>query len=904
MSRSLLIVSLIVALLTSFAGAAVADSPQTGTIDGTVVDASGSALPGVTVTLGSERGDRNAITDEAGKFLFGVLPPGEYTLRASLEGFEPNERALRLETGQRQSVDLQIGLGTAETIAVVAETPMVDKYQVSAATTLEASVAKELVFTNRNFQAVLNALPGVVNSDQSAQLADLMPSVNGGLWQENAAFVDGVDTTNTRYGGGSRIILPTSALSEVRSEAAAYGAEYGRVVGGVTGVVTKSGTNTWHGDFLYIAQNQKWEAQSDAVPLEREDDVINSYEASVGGPIARDQAWFFVAAADNSTNQISSLAGGQVIDNSVASESYIGKINWNPSTRHSLVLTAIDAPAEVPFFAPTYAERAAVSTHDLGGSFQTVSWSWTAAQNKFLEVRAAHQTSSEGRTQIAFSEIVPGARPDDPAGNQGAYWDQGNGFRWHASGLPLGPGELDFPRDQGNVALTWFLSQHEVKGGIDYQDVSWESLNQPPVRYTGTGYNPNLPGGFVAPLRKQVFHAIDAPVETTSTNLAAFAQDRIEVGDRWNITVGLRVEDQTHDNDLGEEVLSSTDVTPRLAAVYDVGADGRLLVKATAGRYITHITQEFVNAEFSTRSNGANAFDEFLWNPATLLYDRFSRTQLPTSATRVVDVDPYFKDELTAGVEWQMTPAWALDARAIWWTIDEPFTATDQFNAQGQVFRLLTNFEEAEREYQALQVELNRSFRNGFVVRTNYTLSKVEGNSFGQEHFAHTIDDFLEGMAVLDPATGIPVTAVNRYGRLDNDRKHIANLSGAKTFALGGDHRLSLGGWVTFRSGRPWGLRPAVQLRLPGQATPFIASTRYAQPRDANQLEDTYTINLTGGWDFPIAGRVSGNLKAEVANVTDEQEQIAVNLANGQPIAVRQSYQKPREMRLLAGVRF
>ena len=72
----------------------------------------------------------------------------------------------------------------------------------SASTTLEAGVAKELVFTNRNYQSLITSLPGVVHSDQSTQLAEIMPSVNGSLWQENAAFVDGVDTTNTRYGGG------------------------------------------------------------------------------------------------------------------------------------------------------------------------------------------------------------------------------------------------------------------------------------------------------------------------------------------------------------------------------------------------------------------------------------------------------------------------------------------------------------------------------------------------------------------------------------------------------------------------------------------------------------------------------------------------------------------------------
>ena len=383
------------------------------------------------------------------------------------------------------------------------------------------------------------------------------------------------------------MILPTSALAEVRSDASGYGAEYGRVVGGVTGVVTKSGTNVFHGDFQYIAQNQKWEAQSDDVPLPREDDIINSYEASVGGPIFRDKAWFFAAAADNDTNQISSLAGGDLIQNSVTSESYIGKINFNPTVRHSLVGTYIDAPAVVPFFATIYGDLPTVSEHDLGGSFATVAWTFTAATNLFLEVRAADQDSSESRTLITRTEIVPGASPDDPAGNQSAYWDNTTGLRWHSSALPLGPGVLEFPRQQANVAATWFLSQNELKFGVDYQDVEWESLNQVPDRYMGRGYNPSLPGGFVTPLTKNVYRKIDSPVKTASTNLAAFAADRLELGDRLTLNLGVRYEDQQHENDLGDEVLSSEDFTPRLAAIYDFGGNGKLLAKATAGRYLT-----------------------------------------------------------------------------------------------------------------------------------------------------------------------------------------------------------------------------------------------------------------------------------------------------------------------------
>jgi hypothetical protein len=93
-------------------------------------------------------------------------------------------------------------------------------------------------------------------------------------------------------------------------------------------------------------------------------------------------------------------------------------------------------------------------------------------------------------------------------------------------------------------------------------------------------------------------------------------------------------------------------------------------------------------------------------------------------------------------------------------------------------------------------------------------------------------------------------------------------------------------------------------VRATPTSTATITTTRYLEPRDANELADVYALNVTGAWEFPIAGRVAGSLRAEVANVTDEQEQIAVNLATGVPIPVRQSYQKPREMRFVAGIRF
>ena len=376
---------------------------------------------------------------------------------------------------------------------------MVDKYQVSAGTTVDADVAKELVFTNRNYQSLITSLPGVVHSDESTQLAELMPSVNGDLWQENAAFVDGVDTTNTRYGGGSRMILPTSALAEVRSDASGYGAEYGRVVGGVTGVVTKSGTNTFHGDFQYIAQNQKWEAQSDDVPLPREDDIIDSYEASVGGPILRDKAWFFAAAADNDTNQISSLAGGDVIENSVD----LGVVHRQAQLQlrrlgTQLVGTYIDAPAVVPFFVdqlrrPQRRSRsttsAAASPPRAGAGRRRPTCSSRCAAPTRTRARAA-PSSPPRRSSRALPPTIrratrapTGTPATRCAGTRAAC-------RW-------GRACSSSRASRANVAATWFVPQNELKFGVDYQDVGWESLNIVPDRYMGAATTRACPGGFV-----------------------------------------------------------------------------------------------------------------------------------------------------------------------------------------------------------------------------------------------------------------------------------------------------------------------------------------------------------------------------------------------------------------------
>ena len=189
-----------------------------------------------------------------------------------------------------------------------------------------------------------------------------------------------------------------------------------------------------------------------------------------------------------------------------------------------------------------------------------------------------------------------------------------------------GPGGNDFPRDQANASLTFFRGKHELKAGIDVQDVTFSTIVSIDTEYRGRGYGRSIPGGYESPVNKRVFDC-PSPCETafTSDLGALYLQDRITVGDRLTVSLGLRQDTQDIYNNLGQSVMDFQKVAPRLSAVYDVNADGRMLVKASAGRYFDYIGLGVVFTEFTAGANGENAYTQYGWNPETQLYDVFQR---------------------------------------------------------------------------------------------------------------------------------------------------------------------------------------------------------------------------------------------------------------------------------------
>ncbi|MCY3928243.1 MAG: carboxypeptidase regulatory-like domain-containing protein [Acidobacteria bacterium] len=881
-----------------------ADGVQTGTVDGVVRDNAGAGVPGATVTLGGDRGDMTAITDAEGVFRFLLVAPGSYRLTVNLEGMGTAEAAVLVESGGRRTLDMTLISATEETITVVSDAVTVDRYAVGLSASLEAEVAEQLSFKGRNYQSSMETLPGVVHDAVSRFQGDIKFAVNGGQDVEMSGFVDGVDISFMRFGGSPRALLPSSSLEEVRLEDAGFGAEYGRVVGGITNAVIKTGTNDFHGQAMWIPQSQKWKATSDVSPGHpRSSTVENSYEANLGGYLKRDKAWFFAAHSKQNTNSLDILADGSFEDISFKANVATLKLSFQPNERHYFTLTGVDSPVDKNHANVSTGDQFAVCKCDLPGEFFSGTWSATLGSSSFLEFKIASQENTVDRGAIGSRTLSPGADSHSPLGNNFSYEDRGSRVRYNTIGHAAGEGYITIPRDQANASVSMFRGDHQFRFGADYQDIAIEALNVIDHRFYGIGYDPNLPGGFMRP---QYLNVYDDPSPNTNTDeiLSVYADDRVAATDKWNIYLGLRMDTQKQNNDVGTKINDWTKVAPRFAANYDFRRDGSLVLKVNAGRYYQILQGDLVTREFSTLPNGRNLFNQYNWNPATLRYDRFARRGTPANPNAVQPVDPYYKDEFTVGIAAQFAEIWLFEATGITWELNDLYLATHQYDDAGRIFREVRNRPDAFREYEGLRLTLRRAMRDDWTMQANYTWSNNNGNNFGRNDNTVLFDDDLgEGLGGIELGTGATdATLVFREGRGFLDRTHNLNVIALRSFVLG-SHTISLGGYYGFRSGERWGLRRPTRLVHPVTGA-RINTSSYREPRDTNQLEDTHTVNLTGIWDFPLGGRINGRVGVELVNITNEQEIIGINRANGRQFPGTAAFQSPREVRLQAGIRF
>lgn len=274
-----------------------------GTILGEIRDATGGTLPGVTVVAVNQANGakREVVTDEVGTYRFSALPPGLYTLTATLGGFKEVTRAdVRLPINSQIAVPITLELaGLTESVTVTQTAPLVDTTEQVVRTLVDTRQIESLPLKTRDFLDLTMLAPGVV-SDQGSASGGQTDSISFGGMSEGykSIWLEGVDFNDEVTGGGSslssatRIALASEAIQEFQVMANSYSAEFGRSASGAINIVTKSGGNDIHGSGFYFRRDDAFEKPNyfaESVPPFG----IQQYGLTAGGPIKRNRAFYF-----------------------------------------------------------------------------------------------------------------------------------------------------------------------------------------------------------------------------------------------------------------------------------------------------------------------------------------------------------------------------------------------------------------------------------------------------------------------------------------------------------------------------------------------------------------------------------------------------------------------------------
>ncbi|HET9528099.1 MAG TPA: TonB-dependent receptor, partial [Pyrinomonadaceae bacterium] len=347
-----------------FAGSAAAQSSTTGSIEGTVTDANGAAVPGVSVRVTSPNliSAQTATTDNTGRYRVLNLPPGKYNVTVEADkGFAKFERGeVEVNLSRTSTVEIQLQPAGAQATVTVTDTSgaAVDV----SGTTTGSNVSTEQFSnfpTQRTVQGLYTIAPTVTRSGlRDATGRDRDPSVAGSSGPENNYILDGVNVTDPAF-GGSGANLPFEFVQEVEIKTGAYGPEYGRSTGGIFNVITKSGGNEFHGDIFGYGTTKGLVREVKNFPFTGS--AFNGFSEAdiggdIGGPILKDKLWFFGAFnPQRRRNFYLTQTFHTPVENEVTIPFYAGKITWAVNSRNTFTASTFGDFTKIDGFLATAA---------------------------------------------------------------------------------------------------------------------------------------------------------------------------------------------------------------------------------------------------------------------------------------------------------------------------------------------------------------------------------------------------------------------------------------------------------------------------------------------------------------------------------------------------------------------
>src|SRR6185295_6110307 len=276
---------------------------QTGlaTVTGIVSDASGGAIPGLTVSAVNQATNiaYTGVTNAAGNYIITGIPIGAYVISAELQGFKGAQSRVTLSAAQTARLDFKLEVGEVEErIDVVATTALLQTQNAVVGSILERDQIETLPVQGRSVSTVTLYTAGSTQPNP-ASFNSLRgggrPFVNGQQQQSNNFTLDGVDS-NEAINNGIAYQPSPDAVEQVSVETLNYSAELGNVAGAVVNMVIKSGTNQFRGNaFEYWRDNRlaatPW--ATNRLGGKKSEFSRNIFGGTIGGPLVRDNVFFF-----------------------------------------------------------------------------------------------------------------------------------------------------------------------------------------------------------------------------------------------------------------------------------------------------------------------------------------------------------------------------------------------------------------------------------------------------------------------------------------------------------------------------------------------------------------------------------------------------------------------------------
>jgi len=653
MRRPLLIIaSLCVMIL--LPAAAEAQVSRTGTVTGTVTDPDGAPLPGVTLTLASDvlvTGTLVQVSNANGVFRFPSLPPGTYTLEATLTGFNSQQQnEIRLFQGVTREIQFSMVVGVAETITVVGAAPLVDVRGSSSATSHMDEDFIQALPSDRSLEGLLDFVPGSVSN------AVMGGTQNGTQWN-----VDGINS-NDPEGGEGTVFLDFDNIAEVSFSGVGGAAQNGGYSGIVVSAITKSGSNQLSGaaNFFYVGDG--FNAQnSDDPNFQFETNNNRNWHVDLGGPIARDTAWAYGSFRRSVSNEKVSEPGAEA--GFGKSNTAMAKLTWqigeNDRLQTNLVWEKFDARDPSDQFTQPEAVFAVFE--------KNIDWNLdylhVFSANTFLDFKVSIR-DNEG-ADFPGSSTLPAGHEDIVTGvlseSPGWFFDK---FR---------------NRYQGNAALTHYADDfiggtHDFKAGVSY-DVAY-----PKTAFGLTG----SPAAFYFDYDGEPFERIDyqsTTIDPKGSTFAFYVQDSWTLSNgRLTINPGLRFNHWTGESKGirgpccdglgvpgpvgGFEFTPGWGIAPRLGFSYDLFGDGTTALKAHYGKYYEQLIAGMYGAfnsfpgieeRFSIYEDGEWIVEDVVFSstgtPIDPNIDMVNFTELSVSVERQLSNDLVF--EVTG--QWRKT---------------------------------------------------------------------------------------------------------------------------------------------------------------------------------------------------------------------------------------------------------